>query len=531
MRLKKRALGGMMLNTAGTLIGNHIENINAQRINLEQGKDEVSSLKDTYINRNKQKISNFNNSISKSKGNSFYMANGGRMRNGLKPISKTANLVVGDKHGEDTDGDGQEGVQVGQYELEEGEVEQDGMVFSKKLGFADKALKVISSLAYKEYEKKRLELETILADKRGDMYAKGSAERNLEKLSNPLEQVFQEQETFKEVNGLNEEQQEQGEQQEMALGGEMKSYDKTYNPFNTKKSNSFKSSLPKFDSTATSSFTGLDSLGNGNVTIPKYNRFKKPNSFTYTKLGDTPMPENNSLGSSLDTPVNPEIPERMSRLNAAKSKLNKLGSNEVLQGVALRSFDNVVNAFNRTPTKLPKPRLLETTPEDVNMDVSPMLSNINTTTSARLKNNVRNFGVDAKSENQKAYVDKLKATNDVYARKELVESERRARNLSDLRNVKRTNLGILSNRDTQAYANKEAIRNSNMMQGANFQQDINSAIQDKNINESDRASMAMIVQTFNEGGVLDRKLKPIIDKYPEIFGKWEDMVKQGKARD
>jgi hypothetical protein len=125
-----------------------------------------------------------------------------------KPLKNGGKLVTGDKHGQDSDGDGKQGVPVynqnGQQtaEIESGEVEYDGLVFSKRMfsstgsSFADTAKSILESEIYTNYKNNKRKNEKRLADNPNDKYIVGTAKRNLER-PNPLEVLFQEQEAMK----------------------------------------------------------------------------------------------------------------------------------------------------------------------------------------------------------------------------------------------------------------------------------------------------------------------------------------------
>ncbi len=470
MRIKKYSLGGLLLGQGVNLVANHFANQKQKKIERGQTIDYVNSLREQAKTQNLDRIADHDASLAPVQGGGFYMANGGR----IAPLSATANLIVGDKHGQDTDGDGREGVPVGNDELEGGEVEQDGMVFSKRLGYADKALKIINTPAYKAYEKARTEGEAVLNNKRSGLHSVGTAKRNIEKLDNPLAKLFNEQEMYKAKNNIK---------------------------------------------------SGKKMLYGGRTTPKPTTRDQLVSMSPKTVKGGFDL-ENMKALPTLRT----DLMQSVDDTNSSNGFNNFLKNNKsTLSGIALRGVDNIINSFNKTPNKLPKPRMMTPSYEKVNFDVNPLVSKVNQTTYNRIKGNSRAFGADAKSENQKAYVDKLNTLSSIYDRKRLVEDERTARNLQEKRRVDGINYNAATTRDNAVYMNKESVRDANMRQGANLQQDINSAIQDNNINANDRASMAIILQTFNEGGVLDRKLKPIIDKYPDIFGKWEDLVSSGKA--
>jgi len=228
---------GSTLGPLGTVVGaglgfayGKVQEKKQNELIQQQQIDTMNLEKEQFSIENNNTILNYPTTGVK-KHNFGYGKYGTKLNPNVKiPNSVTlkdgARLAVGDKHGTDSDKDGKEGVPVYENgvhkaEIEDGEVEYEGLVFSKRLmsstgrTFADTALDILSTKEYDKFKKTKDKHQAKLEDKNSDKYVKGTANRSLETLNNPLHNLFEEQQQVKQQKGIKEE-------QTMAYGGNIK---------------------------------------------------------------------------------------------------------------------------------------------------------------------------------------------------------------------------------------------------------------------------------------------------------------------
>lgn len=125
----------------------------------------------------------------------------------LLPINGNVELAVGDSHEKDTNMDGSSGISLSLQgnevaEIEGGEVKWDNKIFSDRIGignktFANIALDLIKTPAYKNAEEMEDKYKETANDIRSNIFKRGTARRMLDKNPNPLGVLFEIQETQK----------------------------------------------------------------------------------------------------------------------------------------------------------------------------------------------------------------------------------------------------------------------------------------------------------------------------------------------
>jgi hypothetical protein len=137
----------------------------------------------------------------------------GRIEGGYyKRLGGNVGKFVGDKHGQDTDGDGHQGITMFRgntpyAELEGGEVMKGEQVYSATIpygqnSFASKAEGIASSPEYAKILKTRTNAIKKINDRSSSIAAKNSGMRTMETVEDPLDNLFQQQEQYKEMNGI-----------------------------------------------------------------------------------------------------------------------------------------------------------------------------------------------------------------------------------------------------------------------------------------------------------------------------------------
>lgn len=519
------------------------------------------------------------------RGSQLYFAMGGEMngnpsnQGGLMPMTPTTSLAVGDPHGMDTDGDGQQGVPITQpngeaAELEKDEVVVDDMVFSKRLGFADKALQLIATPEFKKYERTRLAQEEVTKNPQSTSIARSTAARNLEKLTNPLEALFQEQEMFKIQNGIGE---AQGGMPMMPYGGKLNNsdmirkmpfggrLDDLYSSISAYGNNEFpsigniaggspldlndKSPIPgntiKVLDYKGSEFPNVGDIAPGNeLNLTGNTPFGKLN---YQPLSGSKFPAQGDIRPGEEVKTTPNVkpfgvPGAFESEADANARLNKdLGDiksdpltfkkrqaemkdwwkDKGMESIAKtgRFVDNIVNLSLAYKTPLPPnapyidSRNLKTT-----VNVSPQVQATNEAYRGFMKEADRRMDTGQAGANmQAALATKIRNLNNVYSNQVNMETQLYNQNILNQQNVDKINSSI-------QYSNESAKFNRDVLQQqrisgnvANLSEDFANLHKDAQNMKNDRFAMAAIYKAYNNGGVMDRKMYSLLSNtYPEF---------------
>lgn len=534
IKKRKYAYGGTMndgsqlsmvgtgLTSAGTLTGNPylagagllasgISSVMASRAAAKEAEAIEKKNKEEQIRLD---IQNNNNILSNYPTKGIYgsqmYAYGGRLpkqyaQGGLMPTSNETNLVVGDTHNEDTDGDGQTGVQLEGGEVEEGEVvDNDGRVFSKRLGYADRALNIINSPIYKRYEGMKTVNTTVLNNSKSKQVDKNTANRNIQKLANPLDDLFNEQEQFKIANNI---QNNQGN--EMAMGGYIKKYDNggtllnknyTYNNWNNlDNTNQNNIGISTIDPT-------LQSSSNPNEVIKPIQNSNHILPLTYSALktgGQSYYPSMNMSKENQDIMNTGKVLE--------DTKGSGFNADNILK--AGRFIDNAANLnnINKIPN-IPTPKYFSTRGLNTNYDITANLNDINSDFSAVTKNNRRgttSIGME-QANNQGAYVNLLKSKNKLYQDKTNIENQLKNRDTQFRTSIEAQNNALTNKYNMDVVErdwDKIRMKSSNT---ANLADDFANMSVESQEAMNDKQSLKMYATALNKNGVISAN-------FPEIM--------------
>jgi hypothetical protein len=178
-------------------------------------------------------LSVFNAFPSKGFENVQFFGYGGKIKNTMAkggtivPIADNVGEVVGDTHAEDSDRDGMTGVSLlnGKVEVEDQEIIKGNKVFSDRIGptpsvsYARAAELIASTGKYKKFAKQREKDTEIVDDIKNPQKNINSSRRRIETIKDPLDTLFEMQESQKAIEEA-EAQNNQGAPQQMAFGGE-----------------------------------------------------------------------------------------------------------------------------------------------------------------------------------------------------------------------------------------------------------------------------------------------------------------------
>ncbi len=222
MKRKRYANGGNMLEEITTGLGNSkLANFNPTGIIASIIADTISTHKNTnnaiqannlqartsrefQMQSDKLNDASLLSSFPTNGVNSVTRyARGGK----LLPVNDKVELASGDSHEKDTNNDGITGISLSLQgkpvaEIEDGEVKWDNKIFSNRIGignktFAKLALDLTKTSAYKNADEMEDKYKETADDVRANIFKRGTARRMLAKNPNPLEILFNIQETQK----------------------------------------------------------------------------------------------------------------------------------------------------------------------------------------------------------------------------------------------------------------------------------------------------------------------------------------------
>jgi hypothetical protein len=376
---------------------------------------------------------------------SLYLAGGGRLKN----IAPETVKVQGASHE-------QGGVNLSSGEnVEAGEVIYKDKIFSKRLGtdnlsFADKASKIIKqNEKYKNYKNR---------------FGANTAQRMEERTEKELNNLFQEQESFKAANNIPD---DMGFGEEAAAGGKRKQYNISYaQPLSSPYTSGQIPTAPQQQIVPPTTASG---------SYQTYNPIKKE-KFDYSPYAATVGDNIINLGLNLSTP---EIP---------KPNLNR--------DLPLNTRYNAENAISTN-----KENIL-----DSNRDIDANTANSNTAVARKMANQL----------------ELMKSNNQIYAQKENIETQLKNANIQNTQRVEAENNAILNEYKANKYQKGEAIRQRYSTNAANLQGDIRQLIDDKNSYKLDIRKLDLIKKQYESSNVVNRNLLDNLTK-DEV----DDLYKSG----
>lgn len=401
---------------------------------------------------------------------------------GLMPISQDASKVVGPTHEEG-------GVDLNsQEEVEKDEVIVGDKVFSKRLGFADIAMKIINTPQYKEFENEKNQNEMVLKNLKSGMSSKGTAKRNIEKLGvNPLDVLFEQQTKFAQENNI-------PQNGEMAYGGQLKKKYAYGNP-------DYKSLLPSvYDALDTRTTEQKVAFNPNAVTAPDplnevgnygSNQIIRP-EFDITKPTGTFQAGNQNLTMDGYT---------------STSTNNLKSPNKFNVGDFAPLLDNAVNlALTKKTPKIPNQALITPRALETKYDITANLNELNTDFNNFNKNIDRtttDVGM-ANANKQQAFTSLIKGKNVLYGNK--INQEVAMRNAN-----KKLQLDIEGQNNATDYNNrfKQSMREGDIQDrysknAKNLTEDLTQFKIDQKLEANDTATLEMYYKVYNKYGTLDR---------------------------
>lgn len=495
---------GALLTGAGSLMAAKKQREDAAKAEALMKSQQVES--DTRMNA--QFLSTYRTKI----GGEMYK-NGGLLKKysagGVIPISPEAGVVKGPSHENG-------GVDMGNgNEVEGGEVVTvGGKVFSKENGFADEALQVTQSSLYKKFINQKTAFNSLLEDVKTNAIDKSTAQRELEKLVDPLDVVFEKQHQYNVANGLP----EGGEKatNEMANGGMMKRKYDNGNGYNTLLPNTYNALNPKkpvieqplgIESTVNE----IANYGSNSLLYPKKPlSVLKNNIVTNTgtpyenllpltnKALNTKQIEYPSMNANLvpnTTPTTPETP-------------NVLNGNSLLKGSQF--MDNALNFYlTRNTPQIPNQSLNVAPRLDTELNIKPQLQEQRNQLTAMSKNIDRQTTDkgNAMSNKQAAFANTLKGTNELMGNKANAELGLRNEAAKIMADTTNSNNAIIQNNKMQQAMRLGDIQSRDSKNIENIVGDIKYANIDKQEQANDKLALSMYSTALNKNGVVNRNLK------------------------
>lgn len=436
-------------------------------------------------------------------GSTQYFAYGGKRRMGLgggsiKPIASGVGVVKGDTHNQDTDGDGQTGVQLQDAEVENNEVlTDDGKVLSNRIpadqqgnSIANIAEQIASSPQYKRFkqkadaEKKQLAVDYAQWEKKTpkNLFGRNTKTRSLEKIrvrnqqldaADPLNLLFQMQEQMKTEANIGMDQETTAT---MAYGGRRKkrmTFGGPYEEDNT---------LGIGDGTG-----GASAYGSGGTGTPG------GQGFNY------------------------------------KSFMTKNGAwMQVLPTLA----DNIANfaLLKKTP-EIPEPHYFKAQKLKTDVNIDPALNQMRSSAFSAGRSIERSSSDSATARGAKAGVaaDVMDKTNDLLMKKSLQEIDLKNKDLINQQEVHNQNVSVRNTYETAKMMRRNDMLKSLSANWANMVGDYQTARRDQNQYNLDTERMYIDSIKYKDSGVVANLIgTPVMErmiasgKYAEIEAMLKD---------
>jgi hypothetical protein len=539
--IAKGAAAGAALGPYGAIAGGLIGGITGV-INAEKNNRAID-IQDRNRNLLTRKLTEETNRATLSTyptqglANTSYYAAGG-----LLPVSKNTQLVVGDTHEMDSDGDGQTGVPIGSSEVEGGEFKKGNKIYSNRLlsstgrSYAQEALLVATTKEYQKLEKLREKHTTALDNPAIPKYAKNTSLRTLQTNPDPLELLFEEQEGLKTAMAT--------PSKQMADGGYLFEDDTNAYLF---KDNQYLKAPIGTNPYDTSSWAAFEPDDNFRSTY-----LAEDNTPYFTNKGYKEVPDNfkgmysskpvfdiavpNQVGGPLPSntfsyPLNPvtsNTPGRDITANIRSSAgatnimpgekpagKDWLGQANAAAGKLTPYLDNIVNAglTARTPA-IPAPILTQAPRLNTRVDINAELADINRTTAARNKTILANTKGSAIARSNLAAL----SANDIVNKNKIYENQRnQERGLQNQQAVtdyqaSLANAGLINDYNYKTMLRKDDIDNRKSANVAQFVEDRQMAEYQKNMSVRDKQALSLVLLKYADSGVLSRaKIKQILE--------------------
>ncbi len=425
---------------------------------------------------------------------------------GLMPISQDASKVVGPTHEEG-------GVDLNsQEEVEKDEVIVGDKVFSKRLGFADIAMKIINTPQYKEFENEKNQNEMVLKNLKSGMSSKGTAKRNIEKLGvNPLDVLFEQQTKFAQENNI-------PQNGEMAYGGQLKKKYGNGNSYTNDEidpmtglpySNTRPDYAPLNPTRTQGMFDVPQSWNHNSLITPKSPIVKLPNeNSTYNRVSEPLVDKGINLNTT--NKVNTfgqNSNEMFANIDNTTSTNNLKSPNKFNAADFAPLLDNVVNyALTKNTPKIPNQALTTPRALETKYDITANLNELNTDFNNFNKNIDRtttDVGM-ANANKQQAFTNLIKGKNVLYGNK--INQEVAMRNAN-----KKLQLDIETQNNSIDYNNKfkQSMREGDIQDrysknAENLTKDLTQFKIDQKLEANDTATLEMYYKVYNKYGTLDR---------------------------
>jgi len=419
---------------------------------------------------------------------SFY-AKGGKLP--FQLLDKGVVKVKGKKHE-------QGGVKIGKVEVEKGEVIHGDKVFSDRLKvpgtkrtYADEAQRITQSPMYKTLGRNIRGLAKGDSNLRTGVYHSGTIVRNLQKVVNPLESLFNLQQQHNMAS--------RGYTKKLALGGTLGDPE---NPFVTGINIAKKYVKRRYDMLDKARNTGKNqemderalltedqSANVGQSPVPRVTSgYVAPNTFGYKP----------ALAGATAGIVPKQKPTTSSF--TGKEILNKAGE-------LVPFADNIVNAIlTQKSPQVPVPTLEVAPTLKTKFNINPQLSEIARSNNAAVKtltNNVAD-GASLRGSLLAQNINNITAKNQLLGQKENVETDLKNKQAVVNADTANRNASTMNGYDLRKFG-RNADKQTRISQNvANLVEDVQQKQIDKKLAVNDETNLALVLKKYEKSGVLNR---------------------------
>jgi hypothetical protein len=431
-------------------------------------------------------------------GSTQYFAYGGVRRSkkamggNIQPLASGVGVVKGDTHNQDTDGDGQTGVQLPDAEVEHNEVlTDDGKVLSNRVpadeqgnSIANIAEQIAKSPAYRKFKKAAdieragLEVDYASLEKKTpkNLFGRNTKSRSMEKIrvrfdqldqADPLNMLFQMQEQMKTEEGIGMDQETTAT---MAYGGRRKRKKYLGGPYD-------ETQATTFESQGTSSGAG------------------------------SPTTQSN--------------------------KGNFMGANSAWLSVLPTLADNVANfqLLKKTP-EIPQPNYLKANKLKTEVNIDPALNEMRAGAFSAMKGVERSSSDSSASRATKAGIATgvMDKTNDLLMKKSLQEIDLQNKDLINAQEVHNQNVGIRNNYETSKMLRRNDMLKSVSANWANMVGDYQTGKRDQNMYNLDTERMFIDAIKYKDSGVVSNLIGTTVMQRMVDAGKYAEIEESLKDR-
>lgn len=425
-----------------------------------------------------------------AKGGKLPMNTAGVVGGYMKSIAPNVKEIKGRKHE-------QGGVDIGGAEVEHGEVmSEDRFVFSDRLKvpgsnktFAGLAKKVASNPSYAQLASSKMRLQSVINNPKANQYQVGSATRNLSKLNDPLDHLFDLQEQLKQTQNIPD--MPVAAYGDDLLGKRMK--------FAMKKLG--QQAYPQVMNYANK--VGQDFLAGRGQQV------SNPDNGTAEVVG--------SPNTASTLPADQRSPTSTAPIAGAYQSNSmipgSIDSSKLIAGInkgvgqVAPFIDNLVNAkLTNKSAKIPTPGFTTTPQLNTKYNINPQLAEINRGIGTLNQNLGRNVS-DPQTLRANMIAGNLEGVaqkNALYGQKQNIETELNNKQAMLNYENQNRNIAALDNFNAAKFQRTDDIASRISMNAANLSQDLQGRNVDKNMEIRDNQQLALVLAQYQKSGVLDR---------------------------